>query len=213
MRIIFIFILITITFRVIAQNKNNKFELEISYGLNGNFFVRSYEEPNSPNVAYYFYNKNFIGTISCIELKYKIGKTSFLGLGYSRSINKRKINFAPNNIPVYIEDFTIRHFNDFYQLIFDKELDIKKSKINLNSGIYYLRCAQQEVDASINGLSFEERNYKNSRLEEAGLLIGIQYSKQIDLHFYIGLKSRFYFTVSTGTPEILTLTPTLTYRL
>jgi hypothetical protein len=55
------------------------------------------------------------------------------------------------------------------------------------TGLFYLRSAQQEVDVSPAGISIEERNYKNSGLEEGGTFIGLRYSRKIDTHFHLGL--------------------------
>lgn len=49
-----------------AQKKPSKFQLEINYGLNGNFFVINYPD-YSPTPFKRFYKKNFIGTIARIE--------------------------------------------------------------------------------------------------------------------------------------------------
>lgn len=211
MKTIYLFLL-SISSVLVSNGQNKKIRLEINYGLQGNFFVSDYEEIIIPNVRSQFYDKNIIGNISGLELKYSIGKRLFMGLGYSRSVNKRRINFAPSNIPIYIQDFTIRHFNDFYQLIFERAFSKRNRNVNLSAGLFYFRSAQQEIDASIFGLGLEERNYKNSGLEEAGAFIGIQYEKKIDNHFYLGIKSRFYYAISQGHPEALTFTPSLSYK-
>lgn len=71
---------------------------------------------------------------------------------------------------------------------------------------------QQEIIASPFGVFLQERNYKNSKLEEGGAFIGLQYSKKIDTKFDLGMKAKFYYLISTGSPEAITLTPTLTYH-
>ena len=57
-----------------------------------------------------------------------------------------------------------------------------------------------------------ERNYKNSGLQEGGVLGGLQYEFPIDTRFYLGLKARGYYLLSLGTFELASLTPTLRYR-
>ena len=54
--------------------KNSKLSIEVNYGLNGNFFVRSYDELGGPSDKEYFYKKDFLGTIGGIELKYQLNK-------------------------------------------------------------------------------------------------------------------------------------------
>jgi hypothetical protein len=53
--------------------------------------------------------------------------------------------------------------------------------------------SQQAVCASTFGLGLEDRNFKNSRLEEGGAFLGIQYQAKIDNHFYLGIRSRVYY--------------------
>lgn len=56
--------------------QKSRFSLQGLYGLNGNFFVRSYDELGGPAGKTYFYKKNFIGSISGIELDYQLNKRS-----------------------------------------------------------------------------------------------------------------------------------------
>ncbi|MCE2973838.1 MAG: hypothetical protein LW852_10350 [Sediminibacterium sp.] len=157
--------------------------------------------------------KNFLGSMGGIEVKYPIGNRSSVGLGYARSINSRIINFTPVNIPIYVEDFTIRHTNNFYQLLFEQRLgSSSKHQFNLSTGLFYLRMSQQAVFASTFGLGLEERNFKNSRLEEGGAFLGLQYQAKIDNHFYLGIKSRVYYVISANYFEAVALTPTFTYE-
>jgi hypothetical protein len=201
--------LISLVSKGVGQDK--KISIEVNYGLQGNFFVRDYQERIIPGIAYSFYNKNFLGSMGGIEVKYPIGKRLSLGVGYARSINHRVMNFAPANIPISIVDFTIRHTNNFYQLILERSISHRKHQFNFSTGVFYLRMSQQEVDASISGIGLEERNYKNSRLEEGGAFLGIQYQAQIDNHFYLGIRSRAYYVLSANYMEAISLTPTLTY--
>lgn len=195
-----------------AQQKMSGIQLEVNYGLNGNFFVRSYTEQNFAGFGQSFYNKNFIGSIGGIELAYALSEKTAIRLGYSRSINSRRINFEQTGSPIFVQDFTISHKNNFYQLLLTRKIGKIAEGFSLEGGAYYLRSLQQEVDISALSASFEERNFKNSRLEELGAIIGFQYQQKVDAHFYIGLRTRFYFTISTGAPELIAFTPTLSYH-
>ncbi|NJL15194.1 MAG: hypothetical protein HC913_20765 [Microscillaceae bacterium] len=191
-----------------AQNKG-RFSVEINYGLCGNFFVRSYEEITSLyNKS--FYNKNFIGLIGGAELKYRLGAVSNIRLGYSRSVNDREIDYSSPTL--VITDFHIRHINHFFQLGFERSFSKKKPSLKYDVGLVYMRFNQQEVDVSVFGASFEERNFKTYRLEEGGVFVGLHYSKKIDTKFDIGIRSRLYYLISTNTFDTITLTPTLTYH-
>ncbi|HMT75895.1 MAG TPA: hypothetical protein PKA77_17610 [Chitinophagaceae bacterium] len=192
----------------------NRLSAEAEYGLNGNFFVRDYEERNSP-IGRNFYNKNFIGPIGGVNLKYRFNKKSSIGFGYARSVNSKEVNYSttlPNNFEVAIQYFNIRHINKFWQLYYERRLQQKKNCISAEGGLFYLRSNQQELDASIYGINFEERGFEHYKLEEAGVFFGAQFSRKIDTKFYLGIKTRVYYTVSTGSLEAITLTPTLSYN-
>jgi hypothetical protein len=194
--------------------KEKKFSLEINYGLNGNFFVRSYDEVGGPP-AKRFLNKNFIGTIGGVEMAYALNKKSHLGLAFAVSKNNKEINYTGNVIPVTIINFHISHINKFFQFYYSRNLSKKIPGLAIETGLFYLRMNQQEVEIEdrINGgVLVEERNYKNSKLEEGGIFLGFHYSKKIDTKFDLGIKSRGYYLISTSTFEAITLTPTLTYH-
>lgn len=186
--------------------KLNKISIEASYGLTGNLFVINYPE-NAPPPIVQFYKKNFIGSIGGVELKYKLSNKSNIGLGYLKSVNKREINYNSQNISIV--DFNISHTNYFFQFFYERKTF---KDIHVQGGLFYLRSNQQEIDASPFGVGLEERNYKNSKLEEGGVFLGFHYSKKIDTKFDLGIKSRVYYLLSTSSFEAVTLTPTLTYH-
>ena len=196
-----------------AQN-GKKLSVEINYGLNGNFFVRSYDEVGGPP-AKRFLNKNFIGTISGLEMEYALNKKSRLGLAFAKSRNSKEINYSGNIIPITIINFNITHVNNFFQLFYDRNLSKKIPGFSYQAGLFYLRMHQQEIEIAdrINGGALvEERNYKSYKLEEGGVFVGFHYSKKIDTKFDLGIKSRVYYLISTNSFEAITLTPTLTYH-
>jgi hypothetical protein len=80
---------------VLLHAQKSKFSLEPNYvlGLNGNFFVRSYDELGGPNPKTYFYKKNFVGSIAGLELKFKMDSSSTLSIAYAQSINSKRVNF------------------------------------------------------------------------------------------------------------------------
>ncbi|WP_288095236.1 hypothetical protein, partial [Hydrotalea sp.] len=80
--------------------------------------------------------------------------------------------------------------------------------------LFYLRSNQQEISLENynNLINLAERNYKNNGLEEGGIFVGLGYFKPIDRHFSLGIRSRVYFLISTGTFEAVTLTPALSYH-
>ena len=207
-----IFLLSLSPFVVLAQKKS-KFSFEVNYGLNGNFFVRSYQEQAPPFPVTEISNKNFIGTIGGIELKYDVTNRASWGFGYAKSSNQKTINYTSivNGVVLSINDFDIKHVNHFYQLFYEREITKKLPALKSQIGLFYLRPQQQEVSISRNGFLFEQRNFKNSYLEEGGIFVGLHYSKKIDTKFELGVKSRVYYLISTNSIEAVTFTPTLTY--
>ena len=196
-----------------SQNKE-RFSIGVNYGLNGNFFVGSYDEL-SPSGEVSLLKKNFIGTIAGLQFSYKIGKNSNLGIAYNRSINKGKKNYHAiiNGVDIFVEDFNIRHVNNFYELFYEHGFSKKTMDWSYHAGVFLLSSAQQEIefDNFLQAAFVQERNYQNSGLSEGGVFAGLQYSKKIDTRFRLGLKTRVYYLISTGSFEAISLTPTLSY--
>lgn len=216
MKYTLVFVLLLVNSIILFSQKKNSVALEINYGLNGNFFVSDpgYGRPGGPSNKK-FYQKNFIGSIKGVEVKYCFTKKARLGFAFANSINKKEINYTGNFIDFGITDWKISHTNNFYQLFYERDFDKQKRHFKYHAGLFYLRSNQQEVsisDIANGGVGFEERNFKNSNLEEGGVFVGFHYSKKIDTKFELGIKSRVYYLISTGTFEAVTLTPTLTYN-
>jgi hypothetical protein len=202
------------SFSLVAQK--SKFSLEANYGLNGNFFVRSYDELGGPNPKTYFYKKDFIGSIAGLELKFKMDSSSTLSIAYAQSINSKRVNFdGPfNSIYLQINNYSIRHINYFYQFSYEGTFNKRKNNWKYQAGLFYLRSRQQEIllENFNNLITLDERDYKHDGLEEGGIFAGLGYFKPIDRHFSLGIRSRVYFLISTGTFEAVTLTPALSYN-
>lgn len=197
-----------------AQQK--RISIEANYGFQRNFFVDDYDESPNSFSDINFYNKSVIGAIGGVEVKYKIGKRSRLGLGYAASVNSRVISYSGQfgGTSIGIFDFTITHKNRFYQFNYERNLGSKTSDFSAEAGLFYLRSFQQEVDLSTfrRTILLEERSFKNSKLEEGGAFVGFSYMAKIDTRFRLGIRSRFYYLLSTSSPEALTVTPTLSYN-
>ena len=116
-------------------NAQKKFSLEVNYGLNGNFFVRSYPE-NAPWPLLEFNKKDFIGTIGGIEGRYVLNSKSSIGLGFSKSHNQKKINYY-NGYNASMRDFNITHTNYFYAIDYERSLS-KKIKSNVKSAVKFI---------------------------------------------------------------------------
>jgi len=197
-----------------AQQK--RLSLEVNYGIQRNFFVDDYDESPDGFSDIKFYNKQVMGSIGGLELKYRIGKRGRLGLGYAGSSNQRAISFSGviNGVSIGIIDFNISHKNRFYQFNYEFAAGGKRSDFAVEAGLFYLRTFQQEMELSTfnRRILIEERNFNNSRLEEGGAFVGVSYMRKIDTRFRFGVRSRFYYLISTSSPEALTITPVLSYN-
>jgi hypothetical protein len=200
-----------------STQQMKKFALEVNYGLNGNFFVRDYDETGGPGNKTYLYSKNFVGTIGGIEFKFLPTSNSSVSIGYSRSHNNGSKNYSAviNGLNVFIEDFTLRHINEYYQLTYERS--IKKSNPNwkFHVGLVIATMKQQEIllENFSNQIVLQERNFQNSKLQEGGVHGGIHWQIPIDQRFLFGIRGRVYYFISTQTLEAITLTPTLSYKL
>lgn len=204
-----------VAFSQLQAQKSDKFSLELNYGLNGNFFVRSYDELGGPPNKTYLYKKKFLGTVGGIELKYHLDNISSLIAGYSRSSNKGEKNYSGNinGIDVFVSDFNLRHNNDFYQVGYERRFKKSNPVLKYHIGVVIATMHQQEISIENfdNQVLIDERNFKNSKLQEAGVFGGVHFQKKIDTKLELGLRIRAYYLVSVQTFEALTLTPTLTY--
>ena len=208
MKYIFFLSLFLLHFDVYSQGR---FSIEANYGIQGNFFVRSYDEVNGP--APQNRKKNFVGTIGGIQLNYHFKDRSSVFAGYSHSVNKGRKNHDEviNGIRIAITDFTLRQNNDFFLLGYQRAFNKKTPQLKYDAGLFIINFQQQEIDI-LNGVNAIERNYKNYGMQEGGVFAGLEYSKPIDTHFSFGIKLRGYYLLSTKAMEAVSLTPVLRYH-
>ena len=209
-------LLLSVTSNVAKAQEKGKLAIEANFGANANFFFKGYDEsPNSFSTAN-FLKKNVLGSIGGADITLGLSKKSRLGFGYARSRNIKEINYSGQFIDLSIRQYNISHVNNIYQLFYGLSLSKKPETLSGEIGFFYLRPNQQEIEISDqpigSGVLFEERSFKHYKIEEGGAFIGLQYQKKIDTKFYLGIKSRLYYTISTGQMELLSLTPTLSYH-
>ncbi|MCX6319149.1 MAG: hypothetical protein NTW29_17865 [Bacteroidetes bacterium] len=194
-----------------------KFSIEALYGPQGNFFVRSYDELNGPSNKTYLYKKNFLGTIGGISVKYKLNNASAVSAGFFRSMNKGKKNYTGiiNGVQVQVNDFNIRHNNDYYQITYERRFKRSNPNFLYHFGLVIANMHQQEIaiENFDNLVLINERNFKNARLQEGGILGGLRFQKKIDTKLSLGCTIRAYYLISVNSLEAVTFTPTLTYTL
>jgi hypothetical protein len=210
-----IFLVIAIVFLVInciAQNKsrqNSKFFLCAGYGFAGSFFVRSYDE--FAPLSYYktYYNKRFIGVVQNAALGMNLKKNWDIKLGINfqyftrHIISKDTLNSVQINL-----DHTIHHRDFMWYGSINKKLDQKKYLLSFGLGLYYLLPKQEEVEIFYpNYFADLERDQENSNLREGGTYIEFTYEYKFQPKVNLGIKTQFYYTLSTGEPESVTLFP------
>src|SRR5688500_9311647 len=118
MKRLILFILVITQISYLQAQTKKRISLQINYRLNGNLFVRSYDEVGGP-AAMRFLNNEFIGSIAGLEMAYSLNKKSRLGLAFAKSLNSIEIDYSGNVIPVTIINFHITHINNFFQLVYD----------------------------------------------------------------------------------------------
>jgi hypothetical protein len=196
----------------IAQPKKGNFSIEAHYGLNGNFFVRSYDETSSIGTLQeaIFYKKNFIGTNLQINTGYYFNKKWKLSLGYTRQENKRDITYT-KAYPNYFLNIntTIRHFNNFWDLELTRYYENKNHRLGITLGASYMRFRQNEIDILYNGraINIEERDVKRYHLEDLGLVVGCTYDFKIQPKVYLGMSTKFHYNVTADIAESVSISP------
>jgi hypothetical protein len=200
------------TFSQNTKNNEKRFFLSGGYGLAGSFFVRSYQEW-APSPGYRaFFKKNFIGTAQNIALGVAFKKKYELrvGLNFQHFTRQIELKNTTNNVTIDL-DHTIHHRDYMWFGSVDKNFPKGNHIFSFGLGIYYLRPKQEEVElfSGSNSSLFTniERDYNNSRLEEAGAFIEAAYEYRFQPKVNLGIKTQFYYTISAGYAESITLIP------
>jgi hypothetical protein len=191
------------------ENGSGNFFVTAGYGLAGSFFVRSYDE-FAPLPQYKtFYKKRFLGVSQSASVGLNLKKNWDINMGINFQQFTRKVRSRDTLSNVYINlDHTIHHRDYIWFVSANKKIDYQKSLFSFGLGGYYLRPKQEEI--SIYYPSFFEnieRNYQNSRLEEGGVFIDFAYEYKFQSKVNLGIKTQFYYTVTAGYAESITLLP------
>lgn len=204
-------------------DQGSKFDLAIGYGVAGSFFVRSYDESVIYPEDVKSYRKNFIGSNTSFDAGLHFKKGYALRLGFNRQHFSKQIFYDGFLDQWEFQlDRKIYHIDKIFSISLEKRVELYKAPKQLSRhllipgmGVYYIRSNQNEIDIrySIKVYTDVERNYKNSKLEEAGIFISAGYEYTIQPKVSIGINSRFNFTVSTGEPESFSITPYVRFLL
>ena len=186
----------------------NKFYIIAGYGVAGSFFVRSYDEFNPLPDNAVFYKKNFIGVAQNIGVGINLKNNYQIQFGFNFQHFTRHINVEQTlgNVFIYL-DHTIHHRDYIWYGGLNKGIGTKKHFISPGLGIYYLRPKQEEVEIYSRYFSNVERGFKKFNLEEGGVYAELAYEYKFQPRVNIGVKSQFYYTITAGYAESITLFP------
>ncbi|UYZ58336.1 hypothetical protein [Hymenobacter latericus] len=196
-----------------AAAPNRKLGLQVHYGAGANFQAAGQRDtPEELNSV------DLVGSAGGAELSYRVGKAGAVALGYTRTVNmqQKHISYSTGYAMPSSLDFRLRYINNAFQAVYERAFS---ADFKAHAGLLYLTTAKQS--ATVNGslgsgmplVLVSETNRSNSFAEEGGVVAGLEYSRPVDTRLRLGLKVRCYYLASVSTFEMLTLTPTLTYRL
>ncbi len=175
----------------------------------GSFFVRSYQEFSPIQRYKTFYKKNFIGVSqnAAIGVNLKRNWEVRFGINFQHFTRRIKSLDTLNNVQIDLShDIHHRDYMWFGSLA--KKLEKKSHLFAFGLGLYYLRPKQQEVEIFYpNYFGDVERDFKNSRLNEGGAFTELAYEYKFQPKVNIGVKTQFYYTISAGYSESITLFP------
>lgn len=201
--------------KTVENKKKDKFFITTGYGLAGSFFVRSYDE-FAPIPRYKtFYKKNFVGVAQNIAIGINLEKNYQIRIGLNFQNFTRKIKSKDTLSDLTINlDHTIHHRDYMWFAGVNKNFEIKKHIFSPGLGIYYLRSKQEEVEIYFPSYFADiERDFKNSRLNEGGVYTEFSYEYKFQPKVNLGIKTQFYYTLSTWEAESITLFPYIKINL
>ncbi len=195
------------------EHKKEKFFISAGYGLAGSFFVRSYTEtlPFPSNNYRAFYKKRFVGNSQDFSFGLRLNKNYELkaGVNYQHFTRHVKATDTVQSVVIYLDN-TIHHRSYMYYISLDKIFERKKNLFFTGLGLYYLRDQAELIEYGTGIPNFfisKEYNYKNSNEEEGGAFIEFSYEYKFQAKVNLGIRTKFYYTISTAEAESITLYP------
>ena len=192
---------------VLAQQKNKVF-LTGGYGLAGSFFVRSYEDFNPMPGSKVFYKKNFVGVSQDVGMGINLSKNWEVRVGLNYQHFTRAI-YSLDTLGSTEVKFQkdIHHRNYIWYGIASKKLEFQRSLLSFGLGLYYIIPKQEEIDITPAYVNDIERDQKNYNLNDGGSFIEVGYEYKFQPKVNLGIKGQFYYTLSAGIAESITLFP------
>lgn len=203
----------TYSFSQDMSKHSSKISLSLGYGFAGSFTVNDYVE-SLPFPAYNygkFAKKNFLGNSQQINISFRLSKNYELnaGLQYQHFTRRVKATDTLSNVVVYLDN-TIHERNYIYSANLTRVFERKKGLYSAGLGLYYIRPVSESIEFGTgipNFFSNYEARYSNSRSEEGGTFIQLGYEYKFQPKVNIGVKTQFYYTISTASAESITLFP------
>lgn len=196
-----------------VNKKESKLSFSFGYGASGGFSATDYSEILPFPSAQYgnFSKKNFIGSVREFTIGYRLGKKYELNAGLNLQNFTRRVNVMDTLSTVVIRiDNTIHDRNSIFYSTMSRLFESQKNIVRIGLGVYYIRPKSESIEYGLgipNFISNYEARYDNSRVEEAGALIEAAYEYKFQPKAYIGFKSQFFYTLSAGYTESITLLP------
>lgn len=195
------------------EKQSSNFFLEGGYGLAGSFSVRTYVESLPfPSSAYRnFSKKNFLGNAQEFKIGYRLNKNYELSAGIHFEHFTRRVKALDTLTSVIIRlDNTIHERNYIFSADLLRVFERKKDLFHAGLGLYYIRPQAETIEYGTgipNFYSNYESRYDNSREEEGGAFVEFAYEYKFQPKVNLGIKSQFYYTISTASAESITLFP------
>lgn len=195
------------------KEKQHRVSINAGYGLAGSFFVRSLPEslpfPTRDYTA--FTKKRFLGSAQNFAIGYKLNKRYEIkaGINFQHFTRQVKATDTVQSVVIYL-DKPIHHRDFMYFGSVNRMFEKKKTILATGLGLYYLRTPDERIEYGAGRPSVfidREYDYQNSNEEEGGAFIEFSYEYKFQPRVNVGIKSQFYYTISTAEAESITLFP------
>lgn len=206
-KIIHLLMLISANSILAQENKEQKFDISISYGLS---YIDYSDYSSTSPINLYLPS---IGSFYEFNFDYKLPKQRYIGLGYSRQQHSKNIHdgilLTSTNTGLVLENYYNTHTKDFFDVHFKT---IFKNNIHFTLGAFYFieNLNTNDIITDENNVFFILRNEKN-RSDNLGLFGSLEYYFKLTEYAELGLKSKLYYSLNEI--ESLAFLPTLRVKL
>ncbi|HEX4958564.1 MAG TPA: hypothetical protein VFV46_10330 [Lacibacter sp.] len=189
--------------------KYPKLLIEAGAGVSGSFSVIDYSDFTPISGSKEFARKNFIGSAQNLSVGILLKKNWEVRFGVHYEYYKRWINSIDtlrNSVVVNINR-DIHHKNFMWYGGVTKKFNVNKGFITTGIGLYYLVSKVQTISVYPGFVSDHEQIWKGKYNGDGGAYIETGYEYRFQPKVHLGIKSQFYYTISLGYQESLSLYP------